>query len=288
MTSVSEKEFTDKLYEIVYKLSSIGKSQGYRFQVKWNEYFGGFGKPHVVRNIPIEESKFVSDIDYRITVLKTLEQALVDGFYTIKSLLEVLYKQFFNDSELLQNDFSEKDQVILKYIVAKDILGNLIQYNRLDNETVPLKFNVIARNYAMMKLREISEDEILKNLEKLNFKAIDLAKVREVMEEIEKDGIIQMDLKEDKYYYRIKNKLKLSEKGKDKYTKNLEHLVLWPTQFWRSMYNIRELNVTPDDSLKYGDFLKKVLSKSATQGFTPTHYVVKNLIKYYEKIKAEL
>jgi hypothetical protein len=52
------------------------------------------------------------------------------------------------------------------------------------------------------------------------------------------------------------------------------------------MYNIRELNVTVK-GCTHGDFLQKVLSKSATQGFSPAHYVFKNLITYYEKIRDE-
>ncbi|MBN1803243.1 MAG: hypothetical protein JW891_17160, partial [Candidatus Lokiarchaeota archaeon] len=287
MTSVSENEFTKKLYEIVYKLSSIGKSQTYRFRTKWNEYFNALGKPHLVRDIPVEEGKFVNDLDYRIETLKILERALVDGFYTIKTLLNVLYDNYFNDSEQFLRDFSKQDQIILKYIVAKEILGNLIQYNRLDNESVPLKYNLIARNYSMMKLREITDDEVLNNMEKLNFKNIDLQKIRSSMEEVERDEIISIESRNDKQIYAIKTELKLSKQGKNNYAYNLEHLVSWPTQFWRSMYNIRELNVTPDDSCTYRDYLQKVLSKSATQGFTPTHYVVKHLIKYYEKIKEE-
>ncbi len=287
MTSVSESEFTKKLYEIVYKLSSIGKSQTYRFRTKWNDYFSALGNPHLVRNIPVEEGKFLNDLDYRIEILKILEQALVDGFYTIKTLLNVLYENYFKDSELFLKDFSKQDQLVLKYLVAKEILGNLIQYNRLDNETVPLKYNVIARNYSMMKLREITDEEVLSNMEKLNFKDINLEKVRLLMGEVEQDGIISIESKNNTEIYRIKNELKLSKQGKINYAYNLEHLITWPTQFWRSMYNIRELNVTPNNNCKYSDYLQKVLSKSATQGFTPTHYVIKHLIKYYEKIKEE-
>ena len=35
------------------------------------------------------------------------------------------------------------------------------------------------------------------------------------------------------------------------------------------------------------DFLLETLSKTATQGYSPMHYVFHNLIRYYEKIKEE-
>ena len=284
MTSVNEKEFLNKLYEVVYKLSSIGKSQTYRFKTKWDEYLGSFGKPHLVRSIVVDKKKFISDIDNRISVLKTVEQALVDGFYSIKTLLQILYNSYFNDSEQLLKDFSKSDQTILRYFVAKEILGNLIQYNRMDHETVPLKYNIIARNYVNIKLRGIDELEVLSNMKKLNINNIDISELRNVMKEIEKEGIIGIEENDGKQVYKIKRGLKLSQEGKKAYLLKLEALVQWPTQFWRSMYNIRELNVTVSDS-KYSDFLHKVLSKSATQGFSPAYYVFQNLVKYYEKIK---
>ena len=287
MTSVTEKEFEEKLYEVVSKLSSIGNSQTYRFKTKWDNYLGSLGKPHLVRTINVEKKKFLYNIEYRIIVLKNLEQALADGFYTIKTLLQILYKTYFNDSEQLKRDFSVSDQKILKYMVAKEILGNLIQYNRLDHESVPLKYNIIARNYVMMKLREVDDLQILSNLKKLNINNVELGDLRNIMKEIEKDGIITIVEKDKNYIYKVKKELELSKKGKENYMKHLEALILWPTQFWRSMYNIRELNVTPDNECENRDFLQKVLSKSATQGFSPAYYVFQNLIKYYEKIKED-
>ncbi len=50
---------------------------------------------------------------------------------------------------------------------------------------------------------------------------------------------------------------------------------------------LREINVTVNDDDKHPEFLNKVLLKAATQGYTACHYVFKNLVKYYEKIKEE-
>ena len=289
MTDCSNQEFLEKLCEVVYKLSSIAKGQSYRFKTKWDEYLKPLNdKPHLIRPIPLNKEKFIGDIDYRIEVLKTLELALVDGFYSIKSLLTTLYGLYFNDSEQFKKDYSKKDQTVLKYLAAKEILGNLVQYNRMDHESVPLKYNILARNYSMMRLRVIDDAEILKNLDKLNINFITKEKLHEIMEEIEQDGFISIKREGDKIFYAGKATLELSPEGEKTYVQTLQPLIAWPTHFWRSFYNIRELNVTPNNDVKYCDFLIKVLSKSATQGFSAADFVLKNLIKYYQKLKEEM
>jgi len=287
MTEVSEEEFLNKLLEVVYKLSNIAKTQAYRFNTKWDEYFKQLNeKPHLVHQIHLDKEKFLNQIDYRIEVLKNVEQSLVDGFHTIKSLLITLYNRYF-ESELFRKDFSEEDQIILKYLVAKEILGNLIQYNKMDHDSVPIKYNIIARNYPLIKLKGQSDQEILDNLNKLNIENINLTNLNEIMEEIKADGIIDIKKKGETNIYELKKQLELTKEGALHYKALLAPLVDWPTLFWRSFYNIRELNVTPKETIPYYDFLNKVLIRSATQGFSPTHYVFKNLVKYYEKIKEE-
>ena len=287
MTEVSETEFLNKLLEVVYKLSNIVKTQSPRFKKKWDVYLKPLNeKPHIIRQIPLDKKKFLDDINYRIKVLKNVEQATLDGFYSVKTLLQTFYGSYF-DSELFKKDFSEDDQLILKYFVAKEILGNLIQYNKLDHESVPLKYNVIARNYTLIKLKGQMNIEILDSLKKLNIKDVKLADVNNIMKEIESDGIIKIEKKGKRFHYKLKKELEISKEGKKYYSQVLQPLVDFPTLFFRSFFNIRELNVTLDKDFKFRDFLLKVLAKSATQGFSPTNYVFKNLIKYYEKIQEE-
>jgi len=287
MTNVCEADFLGRLYEVIKKLSVISLAQVARFRKIWAHYFASIDlKPHIVRAIPLEEEKFLNDIDYRIEILKTLEDSLVDGYYSIKSILQALYEHYFLDSELFKRDFSDEDQTILKYMVAREILGNLIQYNKLDHETVPLKYMIIARDYIMMKLKGVSLTDIMNNLKKLK-KVIDPGYVTTLMKEIQEDGIINMEEKDGEPFYTIKTELKLSVEGEKMYNSTFRPIVDWPTQFWRSYYNIRELNLTPSSDCQHYEFLTKILSKSATQGFSPAHYVFKNLVKYYEEIKEE-
>ncbi|MFX0017830.1 MAG: hypothetical protein ACFFAK_15660 [Promethearchaeota archaeon] len=288
MTKLDGEGFLDKLYEVVFKLSGISKTQSYRFKKEWDENLIQLNKnPHLVRQIPVEKDKFLQDIEYRIKVLDEVRLSFEDGFHSIKTLLTTLYQLYFNDSKRFKEDFSNHDQLLLKYFVAKKILGDLVQYNQLDHESVPFKYNLIARNYIRMKLNGLREKEILENLKKVNID-ITLPGLRKVLKEVIKDGIIKRTKKKKLIYYVTNKELELSEVGNKKFNQTLRPLVEWPTLFWRSYYNIRELNVSVEGNIEYPEFLNKILEKAATQGYIASHYVFKNLVKYYEKIKADL
>ena len=286
MTDVNEKSFISKLYDVVYKLSSIAKTQSFRFQKLWKEHLKEFNdNPHVVRQINLDEQKFLDDIDYRIKTLKTVQNAMADGFYSIKSLLKTLYHSYFN-SEVFKKDFSTEDQMVTKYFVAKKILGNLVQYNQMDRESVPLKYNIIARNYLLIKLKGLNDEQIMENLKKLKFD-ISMDLLHTTLEEIASDGLLTIGEKEGTKFYSLEKELELSPEGQKKYNSSLSQLVDWPTQFWRSFYNVRELNLTPKEGTPLRSFLEKVLQKTATQGFSSAHFVFKNLVKYYKEIREK-
>jgi hypothetical protein len=289
MTTVTGKEFLTKLMNVVKKLEVLANTQGYRFKTKWKEYLNPVNdKPHLVRQIKLDKEKFIEDIEYRIKILKEVEQAFVDGFHTIKSLLKTLYSSYFQDNcKLFIKNYSKEDQLILKYYVAREILGNLVQFNQLEHESVPLKYNIIARNYLLIKMNGQIDSEILENMKKLQMKDITLENINNLMEEVEAEGLVTKSKKGENYFYELKKELKLSEEGVKYYEQTLYPLVEWPTQFWRSFYNIREINVTVDNDTPHHEFLNKILSRSATQGYSPCVFVFKNLIKYFEEIKEE-
>lgn len=287
MTNVNEEVFLNKLYDVVYKLSTIAKTQSYRFKKEWDENLEPVKeKPHLVRQIPVEKERFLTDIDYRIKILNTVKLSFEDGVHSIKSLLKALYSSYFNDSDIFTSSFTEQDQITLKYLVAKEILGNLIQYNQLDHKTVPLKYNILARSYLLIKFKGQRDTEILENLKKINIK-LKLSKLKKFMEEIISDGFINKTKKGRYLYYHLQQELDLSEEGKKTFNRTIRPLVDWPTLFYRSYYNVRELNVTVDGDCKYPDYLNKVLLKAATQGYLACHYIFNNLVRYYEKLKEE-
>ena len=234
----------------------------------------------------MEKERFLTDIDYRIKILNTVKLSFEDGVHSIKSLLNALYSSYFNDSDIFTSSFTEQDQITLKYLVAKEILGNLIQYNQLDHKTVPLKYNILARTYLLIKFKGQRDTEILENLKKINIK-LKLSKLKKFMEEIISDGFINKTKKGRYLYYHLQQELDLSEEGKKTFNQTIRPLVDWPTLFYRSYYNVRELNVTVDGDCKYPDYLNKVLLKAATQGYLACHYIFNNLVRYYEKLKEE-
>lgn len=285
MQKIDNDEFLRRLYGVVKKLTVISNTQGQRFKKEWYQYLGQVNpKPHLIRTIEVNKEKFFNDINYRISVLNDIRLAFEDTFHSIKSLLHTLYHIYFNDSSLFKKDFSEEDQNILKYLVAVKILGDLVQYNKMDHETVPLKYNILARNYTMLKLTEQKTMDILERMKKVNIK-LTKSEVETLLDEIIQDGFIIKKKKNNLNYYSLAKELELSDEGKIKYNQSLRSIIEWPTGIWRSLFNVRELNLTIADDKKRADILNKILSKAAIQGYAASHYVFSNLIKYYESLK---
>ncbi|MFX0009076.1 MAG: hypothetical protein ACFE9R_02070, partial [Candidatus Hermodarchaeota archaeon] len=252
---------------------------------EWEENLASLKlEPHLVRYIKIEKEKFLIDLDYRINTLNIVKLSFEDGFNAIKSLLSALYRSYFKDSDDFLSNFNKEDQIILKYFVAKEILGNLIQYNQLDHDTVPLKYNILARNYFIIKFKQQTISEIQDNLKKINIQ-LKVSDLKKVMAEIISDGFLKKTKKGKTLSYSLKQDLVLSEEGMKTYNQTIRPLVDWPTLFYRSYYNIRELNVTVSDNIEHPEILNKVLQKAATQGCVACRYVYKNLIEYYEQAK---
>jgi len=288
MTDVSGESFLLRLYEVVYKLFTIAKTQSYRFKNKWDENFAYLNQTITgIRHILLVKEKFLNDIDYRIEVLDTVCLSCEDGLNIIKILLETLYNHYFKESTTFKKDFNEKDQLILKYIVAKEILGNLIQYNQLNHDTVPLKYNILARNYTMIKLKGQKDVDVLENMKKINIE-LNLDDLKKIMDEIVEDGFLNKTRRGRYFYYDLKSELILSDEAMLVYNQTIRSLVEWPTLFWRDYYNIRELNVTVDKGVKFSEKLNKILQKAATQGYIATRMVMCNLAEYFRDIKNSL
>ena len=287
MTDVTGEQFLNKLYIVLDKLYSIASTQSSRFKKEWDENFASLNlEPHLIRSIKVDKEKFLTDKDYRIKALNIIKLSFEDGFHSIKSLLSALYHSYFKDSEIFLSNFNNEDQIILKYFVAKKILGDLIQYNQLDHETVPLKYNILARIYLLLKFKDLKSTEIIENLKKIKIQ-LKANQLKTYMHQIALDGFITKIKKGKSLSYRLKKELELSEEGKKTYNLTISRLVDWPTLFYRSYYNVRELNVTINDDSQHSEFINKALQKAATQGYIACHYVFSNLVEYYEKLKEE-
>lgn len=279
--------FLKKLYEVIYKLSAFSKTQFPRFTKLWNIYFFKSKiNPHIPRQIKLNKEKFLTDNEYKAQILRITENAIVDIFYSIRSIVEALYNKIFPNPDLFLKDFSEDDQKILPYLCAKDLYGKLLEFLKLEHNITSTKYLIIGKNYLLLKLNGMSNAEILNSLEKSEI-SIKYYKLNKIMQEIEGERIIKVERKGRTKIYTLNKDLVLSSDGQKKYNQFFYPLLEWSTQIWRSFYNIRELNITPPSEYKWRSYLEKVLPRSATQGFNATHYVMKNLAKYYEMLIKE-
>ena len=134
MTNVSGESFLLRLYDVVYKLSRNAKILSSNFKKEWDKNFAYLNQtPKMIRQIPVVKEQFLNDIDYRIEILDTVRLSFEDGLNTIRFLLNILYNHYFKDSPQFKKDFDENDQLILKYLVAKEIFGGIPEYVQFDH-----------------------------------------------------------------------------------------------------------------------------------------------------------
>jgi hypothetical protein len=138
----------------------------------------------------------------------------------------------------------------------------------------------------MIKIKGIKDSEIMDNMKKIKIN-LTITDIIKYLNQIEKDGFIKGQKKGKSIYYEIMKELKLSKEGEEKYNMLLRPLIDWPTGIWRSLYNIRELNVTVSNTKgEKIEALNKILETAATQGYVASHQVFDKLINYYNEIKA--
>lgn len=276
---MNEKEFIVKLYEVVNKLSIIAKTQIPRFKREWEKNFSYL---HEIPSLDfhqylVDKNKFINDKKYRIEILETIKRSFDDTITMIKLLLDVLYNYYFKDLQYFKKEYNERDQIVLTYIVAKEILGNLIQYICIEHNKIPLKYYIFVRNYLLIKLKGLSALEILENMKKINIE-LKLDDLKKIMNKIVKDGFLKKVKHEKDFYYEVHLELILSDEATFKYRQTIQPIVKWPVLFWDDYFNIRELNVRLDDN----EFLNNILKRSATQGYTSAWFVFNGLIEYFK------
>ena len=289
MTNVSGESFLLRLYDVVYKLSRNAKILSSNFKKEWDKNFAYLNQtPKMIRQIPVVKEQFLNDIDYRIEILDTVRLSFEDGLNTIRFLLNILYNHYFKDSPQFKKDFDENDQLILKYLVAKEIFGGIPEYVQFDHDTAPLKYKILACNYTKIKLLKGQKDaEILEKLKKIKIE-IELDELNKLMDEIVEDGFLNKTRPGNYFYYDLYSELLLSDDGSSEYERTIKPLVKWPVSFWEFYYNIRELNVTVDTEIKHSDRLNTILVRAAIQGYNACHYVFENLVSYYQDLKKNL
>jgi hypothetical protein len=113
---------------------------------------------------------------------------------------------------------------------------------------VPLKYNVLARNYySMMNLgnkegqKGLNDATILENMRKIK-EDLELNDLKIILDEIMEEGFLEKIIHGNYFRYTLNSELTLSEKAMVVYRQTIEPSVKWPILFWDDYFNIRELN----------------------------------------------
>lgn len=296
--SLTEGENADDLFiltlwRIIKKEQTFIHSQMPRFSKLWSEHLEQVEpSPHKIREIQVLRENFFGSDQKKIIILRKLELSLVDGYYTVKSVVETLFGKYFQDSELFLSKFKEEDRIPAKYLAAEALLGALLQFISSEKESVPLKYLIIAKNRSMLKLKGLTDKKILLNINPEGSE-LERDKINDLMAELVQSGYVErttvkangaQDLEGARYYYKWKKDFKLSTEGNYFYNSYINPIIAWTVQLWRSFYNIREIDVQIPENYKFRNFLMKTVAKAATQGFKSCYSVIKNIQTYYEMV----
>lgn len=284
--------FIPTLWDIIKKEIQFINTQAPRFNKMWEKNFAVLnGNPHLIRSFKAQEAQFLESSEYKIQVLKALEVSLIDGYYTVKDVVITLYKMYFNDSDVFKEDFDEDDRTSVIFKTSDVLIGSLLQFLSTERDLIPLIYLIAAKNKSILRLKARTDVKILNNLRSSGFEK-KLNDIHKVMDELESHGYIEkteVETNEEngaKYSYKwVKGKdFTLSEAGEKVYKSKILPIVEWCIGLWRSMYNIRELDVVIPEHYKWRTYLEQTVKKAATQGFMTTYWVIKNVRKYYEML----
>jgi len=98
--------FLRTLLQVVKEKSSNIKAQIPRLHKLWAQFWGDNIQIELktIRPVVVDEKRFISDLKYRITVVRNLEYAMNDGFFVVKSIVESIFNNYI-DSDLMSEDF---------------------------------------------------------------------------------------------------------------------------------------------------------------------------------------
>lgn len=287
--------FLKTLWEILDKESNYVKTQVPRFNKLWDQFLKEVEpEPHQIHQLAISKEEFDENIQNKIKYLKDLEVTLIDGYYAVKSVVSTFFGKYFPNSTKFLADFKEEDREPVIFLTAEILIGSLLQFLTTEKEILPLKFIVIALNKSLLKLKGQTDEKILEKLRSNGFES-SIDSIHQLMDELVAKGYIdkynlteedKLKGKEGQYFYKWKQnkEFSLTPDANTIFKGKIVPILEWAIELWRTMFNLRELNVEILESYKWKTFLEKTVKKSATQGFMTAYWVIKNIRKYYEMI----
>ena len=279
-------KFLRTMLEVVKEKSSIIKVQIPRLHKLWIQFWG---KTQVelktIRPVVVDDERFISDLKYRIEVVRKLQYAMNDGFFAVKSIIKPIFNKYI-DSDLISEDFTNNDLVAAKLMISDLIVGALLQFIVLDKSSIPIPYIIIAKNKALMKIKALSISRIVDDLKKNGFE-VSNEYVSSVLNDMIELGYISSEkgIDSDEIEYKFVKDFSLSVEGQKKFDQKIKPLLEWTIAIWRSLFNIRSLDTPiPQNDYPHHEFLEETVRRASTQGFLSAHNVMENIANYYEII----
>jgi len=185
----------------------------------------------------------------------------------------------------MSEDFINSDLVAAKLMISDILVGSLLQFIVLEKSSIPIPYIIIAKNKALMKIKALSIDRIVKDLKKNGFE-VSNEYVSSVLNDMIELGYVsgENDLDTGQIVYKFVKDFSLSEASQIKFDKKIKPLLEWTISIWRSLFNIRSLDTPIPNDYPHRNFLEETVKRAATQGFLSAHNVLGNITKYYENI----
>jgi len=277
--------FLRTLLEVVKEKSSNIKAQIPRLHKLWMKFWGNNQiELKTIRPVVVDDERFLSDLKYRIEVVRNLQHAMNDGFFVVKSIIDSIFNNYI-DSDLISEDFTNDDLVAAKLIISDILVGSLLQFIVIDKSTIPIPYIIIAKNKAMMKIKALSINRIVDDLKKNGFE-VSNEYVSSVLNNMIEFGYVSSEniIDSGEIVYKFVKDFTLTEAGQRKFDKKIKPLLEWTIALWRSLFNIRSLDTPIPHDYPHRAFLEETVKRAATQGFLSAHNVMENIVNYYEII----
>ncbi len=277
--------FLRNLLEVVKEKYSYIKVQMPRLHKLWIQ-FGGNTQIELktIKPVVVDDIRFLSDLKYRIEVVRNLQNAMNDGFFVVKSIIESIFNNYI-DSDLISEDFTNTDLVAVKLMISDMLVGSLLQFIVIDKSSIPIPYIIIAKNKALMKIKALSIERIVDDLKKNGFE-VSNEYVSSVLNDMIELGYVTDEkiIDSGEIVYKFVKDFSLTEVGQRKFDKKIKPLLEWTIALWRSLFNIRSLDTPIPKNYPNLGFLEETVKRAATQGYLSAYNVMENIANYYEII----
>lgn len=283
--------FLDTLWDIIESESALIKTQIPRLKRLWESHFINLGikLPPIKEFIP-NKNDFYYNNSNKAIILEQLEECMIEGYKIIKFIIDIIFNKYFKDSELFINTFNETDQLMVRYKTADKLVGSLLQFINEEKGLIDLEYIIISKYKSILKIKEISDINIMEKIVKDGYKCT-LEQIHEIFNKLVSINLITKREQVNSnlnvtvlYKWNSNSDFTLTPQGDKIYKSYIMPIIEWAIEYWRSLYNIRTLNVKIPDNYKMKLEIENVLSRAATQGFSSAYFVIKNLKNYFLKI----